>query len=165
MFNKKNKILFLVIVVVFLIIYPYSKEIKVFRAEDTNWEILNQTKKYKEFNPRTFALTQTYDFTEEVLNLNEKSVTITGFIKKDNHGKHTDILLTETVTDVCFMCDHDEHYNMILLKPKNLSSDLFQIEDDSLIKVKGKFKIDKSKNAHSVYNLENAELENIINGN
>ncbi|MCF6366974.1 MAG: hypothetical protein L3J35_12335 [Bacteroidales bacterium] len=158
---KKRKGILLIIVVFFLIIYPYSKEIKVFRAKDTNWDVLNYTKKYKEFDPRTFALIQTYNFTEEILSLDGKDITIVGFIKKDKHGKHTDILLTETVTDVCFMCDHDEHYNMLLLKPKNKDSNLFTAEDDILIKVKGKFKIDKSKNAHSVYSLEGAELDSI----
>ncbi len=163
MFKNKSRILLLIVIVFFLIIYPYTKEVKVFRAKDANWDVLNHAKKYKEFDPRTFALTQTYEFTEEVLNLDGEKIMIKGFIKKQKHGEHFDILLTETVTDVCFMCNHDEHYNMIMLKPENHNSELYNLEDDLLIKVSGKFRINKEKEAHSVYVLENVELEKIIN--
>lgn len=159
MFKKKNRILLFITIVFFLIIYPYTKKVKVFRAKDTNWDILNHTKIYKEFDPGTFALTQTYEFSEDILNLAGKEIRIMGFIKKQKHGEHVDILLTETVTDVCFMCNHDEHYNMILLKPENVNSDLYKLKDDILIKVKGRFKINKEKEAHFVYVLENVILQ------
>ncbi len=152
-------------IVFFLIIYPYTKEVKIFRAKDANWDVLNHTKKYKKFDPRIFALTQTYEFPEEVLNLEGEQISIKGFIKKHKHGDHSDLLLTETVTDVCFMCNHDEHYNMIMLKPNNLNSKISSLGDDTFIKVKGKLKINKGKNAHSVYVLENVELETILNEN
>jgi len=160
--KTKNRILLLIVIVFFLIIYPYTKEIKIFRAKDANWDILNHSKKYKEFDPRTFALTQTYEFNDEVLSLDGEQISVKGFIKKHKHGDHSDILLTETVTDVCFMCNHDEHYNMIMLKPEIPNSELNNIEDDTFISVKGIFKLNKEKNAHSVYVLQNVELENIF---
>jgi len=163
--KKHNKILILFSVVLFLVIYPYTKEIKIFRAQDTSWDILNQTKKYKEFNVRNFALLQTYNFSSEVLEMDGKNISIRGFVKKTNHDGHTDIILTETVTDVCFMCNHDEHYNMILLKPGSKKSEIYNIKDDAYIKVEGIFKINKDKNRHSVYQLNNAKLEEFINGN
>ncbi len=165
MLKKKNRILLLIVIVFFLIIYPYTKEVKVFRAKDTHWDILNHAKKYKEFDPRIFALTQTYEFPEEVLSLDGEEIRIKGFIKKHKHGEHIDILLTEIVTDVCFMCNHDEHYNLIMLEPENKNSKLFNLENDVLIKVKGKFKINKVKDAHSVYVLKNVELEKVLNEN
>ncbi|NPA44743.1 MAG: hypothetical protein GXO49_04345 [Chlorobi bacterium] len=151
--------------VLFLIIYPYTKEINIFRAKDITWDILNQTKKYKKIDIKDFKLFQSYDFSKEVLEMDGKKIAIKGFIKKENHGKHTDIILTETVTDVCFMCNHDEHYNMILLKPASKQSELFNIKDDAYIKVEGVFSINKEKNNNSVYQLNNAKLKELINGN
>ncbi len=165
MLNKHNKILILFSVVLFLIIYPYTKEINIFRAKDTSWDVLNQTKKYKKVDFQNFALLQNYDFSQEVLEMDGKNISIKGFIKKQKHDGHTDIILTETVTDVCFMCNHDEHYNMILLKPISTQSELFNIKDDAYIKVAGVFSINKDKNSHSVYQLNNAKLEEFINGN
>ena len=165
MLKKHNKILILFSVVLFLIIYPYTKDIKIFRAKDTSWDVLNQTKKYKEFDFQKFQLQNMYNFSQEVLNMDGKKIAIKGFLKKQKHGTHTDIILTETVTDVCFMCNHDEHYNMILLKPNSHKSELFNINDDAYIKVEGVFKINKDKNKHSVYQLNNAKLEEFINGN
>ena len=164
MLNKYNKILILFSVVLFLIIYPYTKDIKIFRAKDTSWDILNQTKKYRKINLSKFQLLQTYNFSQEVLDMDGKEIIIKGFIKKERHGGN-DIILTETVTNVCFMCNHDEHYNLILLKPASKQSKLFSIKDDAYIKVRGIFKINKEKHKHSVYQLNNAKLEEFINGN
>ena len=163
--NINNKILAVISFALFLIIYPYTKEIKKFRAEDASWGVLNNTKKYKEFDTRTFTLLQTYKFTDEVLKMDGKNISIKGFVKKHQHGKHIDILITETVTDVCFMCNHDEHYNMIMLNPKLKTSKLYNLKNDAYIEVVGFFKINKNKNAHSVYTLNNAELKEFINGN
>lgn len=163
--NINNKTLAIISFALFLIIYPYTKEIKKFRAEDINWDILNNTKKYKEFDTRTFSIQQTYKFSEDVLEMNGKKIIIKGFIKKDKHNKHQDIIITETVTDVCFMCNHDEHYNMIVLNPKKKNSKLYNIKDDSYIEVEGFFMVNTNKNAHSVYSLNSAELKEFLNGN
>jgi len=163
--KKHNNILILLSVVFFLIIYPYTKEVKIFRAEDASWDILNHTKKYKEFDSRTFALLQSFDFTKEILEMDGKEISIKGFVKKHKHGDHNDIVITETVTDVCFMCNHDEYYNMIMLKPFSKTSKLYNLKDDAYIKVQGIFKVNKGENVHSVYELNNAELEKFINGN
>lgn len=165
MLNKHNKILILFSIVLFLIIYPYTKEIKMFRAKDVTWDILNQTKKYKEFNLQNFSILNMYNFSQEVLDMDGEVIAIKGFIKKEKHGKHIDIILTETVTDVCFMCNHDEHYNLILLKPNSAESELYNIKDDTYIQVKGIFKINKEKDKHAVYQFNNTNLEGIINGN
>lgn len=149
----------------FLIIYPYTKEINIFRAEDISWNIINQTKKYKEFDLQRFTLRNTYNFSGEVLAMDGKEIAIKGFIKKQKHGTHTDIILTETVTDVCFMCDHDEHYNLIFLNVDSKDSNLYDIKDDAYIKVEGVFKINNDKKQHYVYQLNNVKLESIINGN
>ena len=163
--NKYNKILILFSVVLFLIIYPYTKVIKLFRADDVSWDVINQTQKYKKVDFHNFQILPTYNFSTEVLEMDGKMISINGFVKKEKHGNHTDIILTETVTDVCFMCNHDEHYNMILLKPKSEDTKLFGIKDDTYIKVKGIFKINENKGKHIVYQLNNVELEEVLNGN
>jgi len=163
--KKHNKILILFSVVLFLIIYPYTKEINIFRAEDISWNILNQTTKYKEIDLKKFTMLQTYKFSKQVLAMDGKRISIKGFIKTEKHGEHKDIILTETVTDVCFMCNHDEHYNLIFLNIDSTDSELYDIEDDAYIEVEGIFKINKDKKKHYVYQLNNVKLENFINGN
>lgn len=162
---KINKILLTASGLLFLIVFPYTKEVKIFKAKDVNWDIINNSSKYKQFNPAAFSFKQKYKFTEEVLNLDNSNISIKGFLKNHKHGDHNDIILTETHTDVCFMCNHDEHYNMMMLKPDNPNSELYNLEDDVLIKVKGRFKINKEKKAHSVYVLENVKLEKVLNEN
>jgi len=163
--KKHNNILLLLSIILFIIIYPYTKTVTVFRAEDTSWDVLNQTRKYKQFDARTFTLIQSFDFTKEVLEMDGKTISIKGFLKKHKHGNHTDIIITETVTDVCFMCNHDEHYNMITLNLTSKKSELYHLDDDAYVKVEGIFKLNKNKNAHSVYELNSTELKEVINGN
>ena len=84
-------------------------------------------------------------------------------MKNHKHGDHNDIILTETVTDVCFICNHDEQYNMIRINSFNDSSDFHNIEDDTFIKIQGIFKINKSHNNHSVFVMEDVVLKDVIN--
>ncbi|GEM_PF-2505212 len=161
MFKNIKIILIFSAVVIFLIIYPYSKEPKIFRINDINWDKLNNSKKYQEFDSRTFGLIQTFEFSEDALKLDGQTIVIKGFLKKHQHGNSKEIFITETVTDVCFMCNHDEDYNMILLKLENNATGFNDLTDDTLIKVSGTFRIDKNKNAHSAFILEKVKLEEI----
>ncbi len=159
--NKKN-ILLLSALMLFLIIYPYSKQVTIFRANDVSWDILNHIKKYKKFDYRDFTFIKKYNFPEKVLSLNGKEIIIKGFIKNQKHGSQTDIILTETVTDVCFMCNHDEHYNMILLEFVSENKKRKFIKNDTYVEVRGIFKINKKKEAHYVYVLEKTEILKIL---
>ena len=157
-----NKILLLLSILLFLVIFPYTKEVEIFKAKDVNWDILNGAKKFKQFNPATFSFLQEFKLTDEILMIDSTFISIKGFFKRHKHDDHVDIMISETVTDVCFMCNHDEHYNMIRINSLNDSSDFHNIKDDAYIKIQGVFKINKSHNIHPVFTMEDVVLEEII---
>lgn len=160
---KINRLLLIFSALLFLIIFPYTKEIELFKAEDLNWEIISNSREFKQFDPSSFSFMQKYMFTEEVINLDNSNISIKGFIKYHKHGDHNDILLTEKVTDVCFMCDHDEHYNMIKINSFIDSSEFRNIKEDTYIQIQGIFKINTSQKDHPVYRMENVVLKDLIN--
>ncbi len=161
---KLNQLLLLVAVAIFLFMYPWTKELKIFRAKDVNWEILKSAEKVKKFNTETFGFSPQYKLTDEILHLDGQKINIKGFFKKEIHGNHTDFIITETVTDVCFMCDHDEHYNMIQLLPEITEKKIFDtLRNDTLIKLTGIFEINRKTGAHSGFLLKEAHLETILN--
>jgi hypothetical protein len=94
--------------------------------------------------------------------LDQKFVTIKGFLKKEKHGKGIDLILTETVTDVCFMCDHDEHYCYIQLLPDTKDSKLYTLKDDDYIEVEGLFFIKRDYENKPSFQLKNIQSVNII---
>ena len=163
MLIKTNRILLITSGLLFIIIFPYTKEIETFKAEDVNWDIISRVKKIKEFDPKVFAFKETYEFTEEINDLDNSHILIKGFIKKHKHSDHIDLILTEKVTDVCFMCNHDEHYNMIQINSLIDSSDFLNIKNDTYIKIQGIFKINKSHKNHPVFTMEDVVLKGIIN--
>jgi hypothetical protein len=157
------KILLIISFSTFLFLFPYTKIIKKFKAEDVNWDIINTSKQYKEFDPSLFTLKKTYYFSPEIQKLNHSVISIKGFIKNEKHGNHKDLILTESVTDVCFMCDHDKTFRFIKLIPAKPESDLFKIKNDTYVHVEGIFSINKNDKVHAVFMLENASLIQIIN--
>lgn len=152
----------LIAFVAFLFLYPYSKKIKKFKAEDLNWEIINKTNQFKEFDPSRLIFKKTYYFSDEIQKLDQTVISIKGFLKKEKHGSHTDLILTETVTDVCFMCNHDESYMFIELIPGEKESPLYGISDDAYVEVKGTFLINKENYHLPPYSMEDAILINTI---
>ena len=159
------KYLFILLVVsVFLLIYPWTKEVKVFRAKDLTWKILKSSVKTNQFDVKTFTFYGKYQLNEEINKLNGREIKIKGFFKKEKHGDETDYILTETVTNVCFACDHDEHYNLIQLFPNFDEINIFNnIKDDTMIEVYGNFEINRNKKFHSVFLLKNVFLTKQLN--
>jgi len=161
---KLKYIFLLTSVSIFLFIFPWTKEVKVFRAEDITWDILKSANKIKKFNPRTFAFSPQFELNDEILKLNGQKIRIKGFYKKEKHFDETDFILTETVTEVCFACDHDEHYNLIQLIPTIDEIKSFDtLKNDKMIEVSGIFEITEKNNFHSVFLLKNAHLTKIFN--
>ncbi len=161
---KITQLILLIAVTVFFFIYPWTKEVKVFRIKDVNWDILKSAENVKKFDSETFGFLSRYKLNDEILNLNGQKIFIKGFFKKEVHENHFDFIITETVTDVCFMCDHDEHYNMIQLLPAPDEKNLFDtLHNDLLIKVSGVFEINQTAGVHSVFLLKETHLENILN--
>ena len=152
----------LIAFIAFLFLFPYSKKIKKFKAEDVNWEIINKTKHYKEFDPSRLAFKKTYYYSDELQKLDQSTISIKGFLKKEKHGSHTDLLLTETVTDVCFMCNHDEMFMFIELIPEEKVSKLFGITNDAYVQVEGTFHINRENNLLPPFRMEHAKLINTI---
>lgn len=152
----------LIAFVVFLFLYPYSKKIKKFKAEDLNWEIINKTNQFKEFDPSRLTFKKTYYFSDEIQKMDQTNISIKGFLKKETHGSHTDLILTETVTEVCFMCNHDESFMFIKLIPVEKDSPLYGILDDAYVEVKGTFRINKENNHLPPLIMEDAKLINTI---
>ena len=150
-----NRLLLIAAVLLFLILFPYTRSIDKFRADDVTWDLLNSSVSYKEFDPKIFAFRETFEISEDLKEMHLKEVYIKGFLKKHAHKDHIDIVLTENVSDVCFMCDHDDHLVYISVHEKNIGS-LDSIADDQLIKLKGRFSID-SRSDHSLFHLADAE--------
>ena len=157
-----NKILLLLSILIFLAIFPYTKKVEIFKAKDVNWDILKNAKRFKQFNPSTFSFLQTFEFTDEILKLDRTYMSIKGFIKRHKHGDHEDIIITETVTDVCFMCNHDKHYNIISINSFVNNSDFNKIEDGIFVKIEGIFIINKTDKNHPVFLMKDVVLEAII---
>ena len=161
---KINQLLLLITVAFFLFIYPWTKEVKIFRVKDVNWEVLKSAEEITKFNTETFGFLPHYKLTDDILQLDGQKININGFFKKEVHGINKDFVITETLTDVCFMCDHDEHYNMIQLNPDSNTAVIFDtLRNDILIKVSGIFKINQKTGAHSVFLLKEVHLENVLN--
>ncbi len=155
-----NRLLLLFAVVIFLFIFPWTKNITIFRAENITWSILKSAVKTNEFDSHSFSFVPNYQLNDKIKKLNKKEIIIEGFFKKEEHKIGTEYILTETVTEVCFACDHDTHYNMIQLIPDAEQKIFFDIlPNDTLIKVKGIFQINNKKNAQYVFLLKNAHLE------
>ena len=155
-----NRLLLIVSGLLFLILFPYTKEIDFFKAEDVNWDIINHARKIKIFDPKIFAFKNIYEFSDDILDLDNSQILINGFIKKHKHEGHIDIILTENVTDVCFMCDHDEHYNFIKVYPVGETSEIDQIKDDSYVRLSGLFKINNTNDEHFAFSIVDAKLMN-----
>lgn len=146
----------LFLVSVFLLIYPWTKEVKEFRAEDVTWEVLKSAVKTNRFDLKTFSFYGKYQLNDEIQKLDGREIKIKGFFKSEKHGEVLDYFLTETVTNVCFACDHDEHYNYIQFFPNFNETDIFKdLKNDTLIEVFGKFQINQNRNFHSVFLLKN----------
>jgi len=158
--SKKIYILLLSVVVVFLFVYPWTKEVHTFRAKDVNWEILKSAVKTKTFDKKTFSFYQKYELNRKIQNLNNKEIRIKGFLKKEKIGKQIDFLLTETVTNVCFGCDHDEHYNLIQLFPQKNEIQIFDtLQNDKMINVSGIFEINQKQYSRFVFLLKKVHFE------
>jgi len=161
---KINRLLILIAVSVFFFIFPWTKEVKIFSAKDVNWEILKSVKKVEKFDSKSFAFSPQFQLNDEILKLNGQKISIKGFFKKEIHHNHSDFIITETVTDVCFMCDHDEHYNLIKLIPETNEKQFFNsLKNDTLIQVSGIFELNQEPNAHSIFLLKDARSENFLN--
>jgi hypothetical protein len=151
-----NKLLLIAAVLLFLIIFPYTRHIEKFRANDATWDLLNRSVSYKEFDPKIFSFRETFEISEELKKLNLQTIAIKGFIKKNVHGDHKNIALTENVSDVCFMCDHDNPTVYILITEK-VKGSFDSIADDQLVRLKGIFLIDTYRR-QSLFHLVNAEI-------
>ncbi len=157
---KIIRFILLAAVAVFFFIFPWTKEIKNFRAKDVTWNILKSAKKINKFNTKTFTFLPKFQLNEEILELNGKEIRIKGFFKKEIHDKHPDFILTETVTDVCFMCNHDEQYNFMELIVEPDEKQFFDsLKDDTMIYVSGIFKINQKSNNYPIFLLKNTHLE------
>lgn len=166
MYLKYNyKYIFLLFFVsIFLLIFPWTKQVKAYRAEDVNWDILKSAEKVKKFDSRTFTFLPLFKLNDKILKLNGQKIRIKGFYKKEKHTDETDFFLTETVTEVCFVCDHDEHYNFIQMFPDIDEIKSFDtLKNDKMIEVTGNFEINRKKSFHSVFLLKNANLTKIFN--
>jgi len=159
--NRVNKILLICSSLIFLIIFPYTKKIEVFKVNDVNWDLINTAITYKKFDPKIFSFKNTYEISDKLMELNNKEITISGFIKHIKHKDHNDIILTESITDVCFMCDHDEHYSYINISESSIKTELNDLKNDTFIKLKGIFIIHE-RDDHSLFHLKNAEIVEII---
>ncbi len=161
-----NYLLTVITVTLGLIIYPWTKEIDKFRADDVTWDILSLTIKTEKFDVSSFSFLPNYKISEEIKKLDGQKIRINGFFKKEGHAGHLDYFLTETVTDVCFMCNHDEHYNFIKLIPETENKQLFDtLKNDKLIKVSGVFEINTKIKAHPIFLLKKVRLDKIIKQN
>ncbi len=162
-FFKISKLILLFSVAVFLFIYPWTKEPKHFRAEDVNWEILKSAGRIKKFDFERSAFVDYLRLGDSVRKLNGKKIIIKGFYKKELHEGKMHMLLTETVTDVCFMCSHDEHYEAAELIPEPGEGKFFEsLKDDEFIRVSGIFVLCEGNDGF-IYRIENAKAE-ILSG-
>ncbi len=160
MSNKIRNIILILSILIFAIIYPYTKEIDRFRASNIAWKTLQEKENISEFNAKSFVFVKTHKISNKIKNLEGTEIIIDGFFnKEDEHDKNI-IYISETVTDVCFMCTHDEHYNAIILDCADTITVFDKIKKDAYIKVSGIFKINTKKNSHIIYYLENPKLIN-----
>jgi len=157
-------IFLLVFASICLFIFPWTKQVKTFRAKDVNWDILKSAVKVKKFNSRTYTFSPIFKLNYKILKLNNKEIRIKGFYKKEKHADETHFILTENLTNVCFACDHDEHYNFIQMFPGNDEIKSFDtLKNDKMIEVTGNFEINRKKSFQSVFLLKNAHLIKIFN--
>jgi len=149
--NRKHiLILLLAVVAVFLIMVPYTKEVKQFASADLTWAMLKKAETSQVFDVQRFGFETKTEYRPEIAALNEKKISVVGFFKREIHGSNTQLLLTETVTHVCANCNHDEHYGAIELRPRENSG--FELPDDALIKVSGTFEYDTAGHLHFIIN-------------
>jgi len=158
--NKVRNIILILSILIFAIIYPYTKEIEKFRASNITWKILQEKENISEFNANNFAFVKTHKISNKIKKLEGTEIIIDGFFNKGDEHDNNIIYISETVTDVCFMCTHDEHYNAIILNGADTITNFDKINKDTYIKVSGIFKINTEKNSHIIYYLENPTLIN-----
>ena len=102
--NRKTKTIFAVVIFsFFLILYPYSKQPAQFRSDDITWKIFHNSNTYKHFDFQNLAFKNIHQINEKIKAVDNKEITIKGFIIIEKHGDEKHIILSETVTDACFM--------------------------------------------------------------
>lgn len=157
--SRKTKLIILVILIgAFLFLYPYTKEVKRFNSTDLAWRVLNKPKKTERFDFEHFRFETESDYSREISELSNKYIRITGFIKREKHLGHTHLLLTENVSDVCAFCEHDAHYEAVVLHPSD--SSFKRLPDDAYVKVSGTFMYDTAR--HLPYHIFSAVTDSVF---
>ncbi len=157
--NRKHILIFLLAsLAMLLILMPYTKDIEQFKATDLTWAMLKKAKTTKVFDFSNFGFEPKTEYHSEIDSLNGKPIVITGFFKNETHDSQSLLLLTENVTNVCAMCNHDEHYAAIVLHPAD--SALFNLPDDALLAISGIFEYDTTK--HLYYHINQAVIDSIL---
>jgi len=157
--NRKTKTIFAVVIFFFfLILYPYSKQPAQFRSDDITWKIFHNSNTYKRFDFQNFGFKNVHQINEKIKALDSTQITIKGFIVIEKHGGAKHIILSETVTDACFMCNHDENNPAIQIIPKNKNSKIFRLKQDDYVKIKGTFAINKNNDDLMTFILKNPEI-------
>lgn len=158
MSHKTKTVFFIIVIAIVLILYPYSKQPAKFRSDDITWQIFSNSKMHKKFDSHNFEFITINQINDEIKALDKNEISIKGFIVVENHGKHKHIILSETVTDACFMCNHDENNPAILLFPNDDKSEIYNLKQDDFVKIKGTFAINKTNPNLMTFILKNAEI-------
>ncbi len=154
---RTKYILSIISILIFLFLYPYTKEVPVFKSDDVAWSVFINVKTVKEFNYENFSFSPSVSVNEEVEEMNNKNIEIKGFISIHKHDDKKKILLSEKISGVCFMCNHDENYISIEIVPKNKESEIFNLKPEEYVKVAGKFVINE-ETEHFKFSIINAVL-------
>ncbi len=161
--NIKTKyILSIGCIVIFIFLYPYTREVPVFKSDDLTWSAFKNIKTVKEFDSESFSFMPVLSVPEKLEALNNKLIKIKGFVLLHKHGDEFKILLSEKLTGVCFMCNHDENYVSIEIIPKNKNSAVYDLKSEDFVNVKGRFIISEEKK-HIKFSITEAELIEKLN--
>jgi 5S rRNA maturation endonuclease (ribonuclease M5) len=139
--KRKTRYILLIIIAAFILfLIPYSRDTDGFSSEDVQWEMFRSAHRHKAFDKQSFSFVLQTEIPEELRNLENKNISMEGFLYSEKIGGEMLYLLSETRREVCAFCDHDEHGQTILLYFDE-ELDTEHVKDDDYVDVSGVFQI------------------------
>jgi len=101
-------------------------------------------------------------YTDEVKALEGKTVEITGFLLPVSLTKCV-VVVSRTPSSMCFFCGAGGMETIVEVIPQDEDSKLKTLKLDTLLKIKGKLKLNKNDDpTHLIFIIEDAELVEIL---
>lgn len=158
---NKKQILIIIIVFFLLAISPFANPKPEIYEADPVWETLKHVTISNIFNSKTLKFEPKVTFSDSVVQLNNKNITIKGF-KAIDHHKADAFILTSHPDDVCAFCGEGGIHTIMKLNFSNKDSIEFrELAERTYLELNGTLSLNNDK-SDFIYLLKNTKIVKII---